>query len=309
MKKKNDYIVIVIVLATILVLGYLLYFNVKKNTEVEVEATIKETGLNYVIAVDEDDNEYKLETNDTYETGDRIKAIVKNIKGKSPFSCEVVDINTISKNIAFSITDIPNSETSDTDTKVDDSSNSVQGADLTTNNEIYNSNNNSNNEVLITNDKSVLDYFNNFYNEVINMDKTTLKRTIKDKFVTLVDFLFYDGEIGGRTYKELSTASKLKVLQIFLKIDNKIEQKITGYKESISSTGNKVYTNAKNKALESYFDLTTNVCSKDQTLCDTAKEGLSDLKESFSLTWGFIKEISGVGIRRLESWYKIWKET
>lgn len=309
MKKKNDYIVIVIVLATILVLGYLLYFNVKKNTEVEVEATIKETGLNYVIAVDEDDNEYKLETNDAYETGDRIKAIVKNIKGKSPFSCEVVSIDTISKNIVFSITDIPNSETSDTDTKVDDSSNSVQGADLTTNNEIYNSNNNSNNEVLITNDKSVLDYFNNFYNEVINMDKANLKSSVKDKFVTLVDFIFYDGTISGRTYKELSATSKLKVLQLFLKIDHKIEEKIPGYKESISTTGNKVYTNAKEKALELYFDLTTNACSKDQNLCNTAKDGLSDLKESFSLTWSFIKEISGVGIRRLESWYKIWKET
>ena len=308
MKKKNDYIVIVIVLATILVLGYLLYFNVKKNTEVEVEATIKETGLNYVIAVDEDDNEYKLKTDDTYEIGDRIKATVKNIKGKSPFSCEVVSIDTISKNIVSSITDISSDESLESNTKVDGSSNNRQETDLTTNKD-NNINNDVNNENLNPNDKSILDYFNNFYNEVINMDKENLKSTVKDKFVTLVDFIFYDGTISGRTYKELSATSKLKVLQLFLKIDHKIEEKIPGYKESISTTGNKVYTNAKDKALELYFDLTTNACSKDQNLCNTAKDGLRDLKESFSLTWSFIKEISGVGIRRLESWYKIWKET
>ena len=123
----------------------------------------------------------------------------------------------------------------------------------------------------------------------------------------IVDFLFYDGEIKGRTFYELSNSTKLKVVEIFLKIDSKIDNKFPGYKESISATGNRIYTNVKAKAIGLYLDITTSICSNDPGLCETAKDGLKTLKESFSLTWDFIKEISGVGIDKLRRWYEVWK--
>ena len=56
MKKKTDLIVVLIIIATILVLGYLIFFNIKKNTKVEITASVKKTGTDYIIVVDEDDN-------------------------------------------------------------------------------------------------------------------------------------------------------------------------------------------------------------------------------------------------------------
>ena len=74
---------------------------------------------------------------------------------------------------------------------------------------------------------------------------------------------------------------KLKILNLFLKIDHKIEKKFPNYKSNISTKGNKVYGNAKNKAIELYFDITTEACKNDKELCTTAKAGLKDLKNNF----------------------------
>lgn len=63
--------------------------------------------------------------------------------------------------------------------------------------------------------------------------------SIKDKakgiFITLVDFIFYDGKINGVKFNELTAAGKQKVLEITAKIDSKIEAKFPGYKETIAS--------------------------------------------------------------------------
>lgn len=296
MKKKNERVVIIIVIATILVLGYLVYFNIKKNAKVEINASVKETGNGYIIVVDDTDDEYLLETDGNYDVGDKVSAVIKRVEKGTPSTCEVVKINTVSKTVAFSITDISDEETSD--------QNAVNSKDYS--NSTNNGSDTGNRQSETATDDNVISYFNTFSNEIDNTSE--LKSSIKEKFVTVVDFLFYDGEIKGKTFKELSTSAKLKVLQIFLKIDNKIENKFPNYKQSISSTGNKVYTNAKSKALETYFDLTTEVCSNDYELCNTAKDGLKDLKESFTLTWDLIKEASGAGISKLKSWYEIWRE-
>ena len=87
----------------------------------------------------------------------------------------------------------------------------------------------------MSNDDKVMSYFTNFSNEIDNSD--SFKENIKEKFVTVVDFLFYDGVIGGVTFNELTTSTKLKILEVALKIDQKLEMKFPGYKESISANG------------------------------------------------------------------------
>lgn len=93
---------------------------------------------------------------------------------------------------------------------------------------------------------------------VINNLETTLAKvnesensssfadSAKGVFISIVDFLFYDGKIKGVTFSELTDAGKEKVLEIASKIDGAIENKIPGYKDSISSTASK----ALNKASE-----------------------------------------------------------
>ena len=241
--------------------------------EIEI-SNVKEIGSNYVIIIDDNNNKYRLKLDNNYEIGDRVNIILKNIKKGTPNTGEIIKIDTVSTSMDFSITDVIENENSNNkDNKIPTNENIEQSNKETTSNNIDTNNNTIYNENIINNNNNedpeiaVLNYFNDFSNEVDNSD--SLKKTLKEKFVLVVDFLFYDGTIKNTTFKELSTKTKLKVLQIFLKIDNKIENKFPGYKETITTTGNKVYTNAKNKALEIYFDLTTDICSKDPELCKT----------------------------------------
>lgn len=293
MEKKYDKIVISIIITTILVLGYLIFFNIKKNKEEEIIATIKETGSNYVIAISEDKQEYLINTKNNYNIGDKINVTMKNIKKTSPIQGEIVKIDTISKTVEFTIKDEP-----------------IKNEEPPKENESETNINNNQEQHIpqeqVATEEEIITYFNNVENEVNNSE--SFKESLKENFVTLVDFLFYDEEIKGRTFKELSNKTKLKVLEIFLKIDNKLDNKFPNYKEKISTAGNKVYTNVKTKAIETYLNLTTEICTNDPSLCESAKEGLRTLKESFSLTWDFIKEMSGVGLTKLKNWYEIWRE-
>lgn len=131
---------------------------------------------------------------------------------------------------------------------------------------------------------------------------------LKDGFITIVDFLFYDGKIYDKTFKELSNNAKIKVIKLALKIDSKIDEYFPEYKENISKNTNKVYTNLKSKLITIYLDTTVKICNNNPTLCDDAKDGLEDLKQNFGITWDFIKDISDVGIKKLKDWYEVWKE-
>lgn len=131
---------------------------------------------------------------------------------------------------------------------------------------------------------------------------------LKSGFVTIIDFLFYDGEIYGKTFSELSSSAKIKVISLALKIDAKVEEYFPGYKETISNTTNKVYTNIKSKLVSLYLDTTVKICSNNQKLCIEAKRGLNELKQNFNVTWEFVKDISGVSITKIKDWYEVWKE-
>lgn len=131
---------------------------------------------------------------------------------------------------------------------------------------------------------------------------------LKKGFVNLVDFLFYNKDINGITFLELTSEAKLKVIKIALKLDAKIEEYFPGYKETISSTTNKIYTDIKSKLIALYLDTTVKVCSNNSQVCEDAKNGLSELKKNFNISWDFIKDISGVGLTKLKDWYEVWRE-
>lgn len=148
---------------------------------------------------------------------------------------------------------------------------------------------------------------NDVINYVSKISTEEKNNSLKDGFVKVIDFIFYDGEIYGKTFKGLSNSAKIKIIAFALKIDSKIDEYFPGYKESISSTTNRIYTNLKNKLVTLYLDTTVVICNNNETLCADAKAGLTELKSSFGLTWDFIKDISGIGITKLKDWYEIWR--
>ena len=158
--------------------------------------------------------------------------------------------------------------------------------------------------------KKILDTYDQkhlirFYDELdTSKNSGSITSSIKNGFVTIVDFLFYNEPIKGKTFSELSNSAKLSVLKLAVSIDQKVDSYFPGYKETLSDK----YNNVKSKVVSKYLDITADICSKNESTCAAAKEGLSDLKKNFSITWSFIKDIAGTGASKLKSWYEVWKD-
>lgn len=101
---------------------------------------------------------------------------------------------------------------------------------------------------LSNNDKAVIQILNSSLNEINNSSSNdkSFSDSAKATFINIVDFIFYDGKINGVTFDELTDKGKQEVLKIAQKIDGAIEEKIPGYKETISEKA----SNAFNKASE-----------------------------------------------------------
>lgn len=308
MNKRNVILIVIIFFVVLGGLSGLFYFNLNNNKPVEVEATVKLIGDNYIIVEDSAGEEYSIETTEKYNVGDRIDFVIKNIESDSnPKTGTILKIDTISKNIVFSITD---GNSTDEDAAKNNNYNAndyVEKESIITDKDNAEVNSNETISASIT-DTEVITYFTNLDKALdnYNQDKSIGER-IKEGFITIVDFLFYDGKIKGKNFDDLSNTTKIKVLQIAFSIDEKIDKYFPGYKEETSATSKNIYISVKSKATELYLNITTSICKNDPNTCEAAKEGLSDLKEKFSLTWDFIKGAGTTGLNKLKEWYEIWK--
>ena len=152
----------------------------------------------------------------------------------------------------------------------------------------------------------VINYFTNIEDEVNNESKVDkFKTTFKDYFTNTIDFIFYDKEIKGHKFKDLTTSAKLKVMASAIKIDSKINDKIPNYKDSLSDK----YKDIKNELVMKYTDLTISVCSNHEQGCDKAKELYGEVKEKGKIGFSYIKSILSKGKNKLKDYYEIYKNS
>lgn len=115
-------------------------------------------------------------------------------------------------------------------------------------------------------DNTIINEMDNTLNSIdAESSSSNFSDKAKATFITIVDFLFYDGTIKEITFNELTDDGKQKVLEIANKIDVKLEEVSPGYKDKISSTT----SNAYNKASEI-------IKSGASSLNNFAKEKLGD---------------------------------
>lgn len=168
-----------------------------------------------------------------------------------------------------------------------------------------NTENNSSNE----SESNVISYFesqNNMITENSNQDDSSIRDKVKNAFVTVVDFIFYDKEIKGYTFKELTTSAKLKVIKIALSIDNKIDEYFPNYKDVIKDK----YDNIKGKLAVKYLEFTSSLCETvGEATCNQAKEDFNTMKESFGITWQLIKELASNGSEKVKEFYESWRDS
>jgi len=175
----------------------------------------------------------------------------------------------------------------------------------------------------IATDEEVVEYIEDVTNEVETLteeeslsEKT--KQSLKKAFITLTDFIFYDGTIKGKTFKELSYEAQTKILELYEKLDTKIENVFPNYKEDIKDTSTKTYSKAKEKAKElketikkiyiervgedtyqKEMDIIKN--TKDKVVEKTTPV-ISDVKDKAKDTYTKAKD-------KLDEWYKNFKES
>jgi hypothetical protein len=165
---------------------------------------------------------------------------------------------------------------------------------------------NTNNEDEFTSeDRVVIEYLEEQYNDIKN-DKTT-KEKAKEVFTTTVDFLFNDGEIKGKTLKGLSSKGVAETTKLITKIEMAVENKFPGL---IDSTKDK-YKNAKEKIIEKYEETVENFCKDRREKCEGAKQDLEDLKKEYKETFKYLLEKGSEGIdkakEKIGNWYSNYK--
>lgn len=282
-KVETPKIVLIIIITIILILslGALFYININKNKPTDIEATITYLNKDYLIATTSNNQEYRLKNQDIFQKGDKVLFTITQIDTtKSPVEAQIIDAQLLSRSVNFTISD------------------PVAPSETTTSQE---NNSTTTNTPTTQTEEQVLQYLNTTNEQLDNSQ--TLTQEIKEKFITIIDFIFYNQEISGYTFSQLTTSAKLQVLKLALVIDKKIETQFPNYKEQVSTK----YQNTKSKLLEKYLDLTVEVCQNNQETCSSAKEGLKDLKENFNLTWSTLKEIASTGLTKLKSWYEVWR--
>ena len=299
MKKK---IIFVVTLLLIAGLTCFLIFKLRsddktKMTRNEFYAVVRESYAGYALVkpLDEDINYDVLSISvKDLKVGDIIRLKVKDIKEKYPPEAEVEEIEVlqtdkiseldpdIKEEVTTKITEqIKNDITTSQTTSV-----SKNGTTTTKKKDIKNA------------DEDVLAYFNN----EVNTADTKSKGTLKNAFIKVVDFIFYDKDINGYYFKDLTASAKLKVIGLALKLDNIIDSHFPGYKDELSSSYNK----AKDNLITLYLNLTSEFCKNNDSICESAKNDFSLLKESLNLSWDVIKNLAKSGTNKLKEWYEIF---
>ena len=335
MSKKNIIWLIVII---ILFIGasIAIYFLTKEDEELSITGTVLIRGDGYIM-LETDEEDYIINNiSNNYKVGDEITVTYKKsslkdstnpkeitaiqeklIKENEPEK-ELEENNTVNKSENM----INSNQENNTNLNEINENKNINNSNSTNNNPTNNNsnvtnhnkpnntntnktptNNNSNNNVSTKSaDEAVLEYVNKVESDA---DKG-ITDTLKSGFITVVDFLFYNGEIAGHTFNELSTSAKLEVLKAALWIDDKIDNVFPGYKETISNGANKAYTSVKNLIVSTYLDITTSICENHSDLCESAKNDFQSLKKSFGFTWDLIKDLASSGLDKLKNWYEIW---
>lgn len=181
---------------------------------------------------------------------------------------------------------------------------------------------NTNKEEPVSDDE-VVEYINNVTNEVseLNSEKSLSQKTkesLKKTFITLTDFIFYDGTIKGKTFKELSSEAQEKVLELYERLDSKIESVFPNYKEEIKDTSTKTYSKVKEKAKELKEKIKSiyiervgeDTYQKEMEIIENTKDKvvekaspiISDVKDKAKETYTKTKD-------KLDKWYKNFKES
>lgn len=286
---KNSNIPLICGAILLLTIGLVIGLNINKKevyTKIDMVASNSDVNNNNEIEV----------------IGDTIKIEEEQVNNNtSDNSNDNIDYNVTSSNNTSSVSN----STTTTNSSKNTQSNSSNKNDVTSNTETNTYS--SNDEVVINSLESSLTKINNG-----STSDSSFSDSAKGVFVSIVDFLFYDGEINGVTFDELTDSGKQKVLEIASKVDGAIESKIPGYKETISDTASKAFNKA-SEVIKSGANNLNNFAREKlgeenyQSIIDAKDELVYYTKNAIN----FLGDVGGKVFNsvkdKLDSWYQDFK--
>lgn len=142
---------------------------------------------------------------------------------------------------------------------------------------------------------------------LLNSNDKDMKQKVSEKVVTLVDFLFYDGEIKGITRTDISDETKNKLMNIIEKVDTKIEKRFPDYKEKISDKTSDALNFIKEKGTNGIHKLDDYLNQKVDNydeFKDVANSIISNTKDDFNE----VKDLAKSGFSKVKDYYENWRE-
>lgn len=131
------------------------------------------------------------------------------------------------------------------------------------------------------------------------------KEKVIDQFIILTDFIFYDTEIDGIKFSELSEGTKQNILETYYDIDTCIENKFPGYKDSLGDKYNFVkdkvvdlYNKGKNKVKDNLSDETLN----------NFEDASNDIKDATQNTKDLLSDVYNKGKTKVKTWYEQFRD-
>lgn len=158
-------------------------------------------------------------------------------------------------------------------------------------------------------DEIVLKYYQDEETKIkrlLNSNDKDMKQKVSEKVVTLVDFLFYDGEIKGITRADISDETKDKLMNIIEKVDTKIEKRFPDYKEKISDKTSDALNFIKEKGTNGIHKLDDYLNQKVDNydeFKDVANSIISNTKDDFNE----VKDLAKSGFSKVKDYYENWR--
>jgi len=150
-------------------------------------------------------------------------------------------------------------------------------------------------------DEIINDYIEELETTLNNISENDTVETIKEKlttsFITLVDFIFYEEDISGIKFNDLTEENKKIIIDDFILIDSLIDKYFPEYKENLS----KKYDNLSEK--------TTNLLKEKlgEENWDKLGESKDEFINSLNSLGDVLEDLTESGKIKIKDWYEKFK--
>ena len=287
MKKEN--LIVILGGVIFLAIGLVITFNIIEKKEYkssDISASISDNKTSNKVTNDTVSNEENKVSEDNI-VSDEMEEFKDTVKDNTTINKDKVNESIIDKK--EEIINNTNTNTNNTNT------------------------NNSNTITYSDKDTEVINSLNDTLSTVRSSEVTSsFKDSAKATFISIVDFLFYDGEINGVTFDELSDSGKKKVLEIASSIDSTIENKFPGYKETISDKASNAFNKASElikKGANDLNDFAREKLGEDnyQSIIDAKDELIVYTKNAINFIGDVSSSLWNSAKDKLNNWYQNFK--